>query len=66
MTETKKAVRLLRDWAHFPPTGITVNWRRGEIVEDPEVIALLVQIHAPLERIELPADPDSNNRNKST
>jgi hypothetical protein len=45
------AVRLISDFAHFPPTGITVNWRAGQVIQDPAVIALLTRINAPIEPI---------------
>ena len=48
---TKRAVRLIRDFAHFPPTGITINWRMGQIIEDAATIALLSAINAPVEPI---------------
>ena len=53
MTEKPHAaVRLIRDFAHFPPSGITLNWRTGQIIEDAATIALLNAINAPIERIE--------------
>jgi hypothetical protein len=53
MTEAKPhaAVRLLRDFSHFPPAGITVNWRAGQIIEDTAVISLLTRINAPIEPV---------------
>jgi hypothetical protein len=51
MTEVKP-VRLIRDFAHFPPGGvITLTWHRGDVIEDPEVIALLISLAAPLELV---------------
>jgi hypothetical protein len=52
MTEAKPhAVRLLRDFSHFPPAGITVNWRAGQVIEDTAVISLLTRINAPIEPV---------------
>jgi hypothetical protein len=55
MTDLAKplAVRLIRDFSHFPPTGITVNWRAGQVIGEPAVIALLTGINAPIEPIEV-------------
>jgi hypothetical protein len=55
MTEFPRAVRLIRDFAHFPPTGITINWRAGQVIQEPAVISLLTAINAPIERIEVPS-----------
>jgi hypothetical protein len=45
MEKPHAAVRLIRDFAHFPVTGITINWREGQVIEDPAVIALLTGIN---------------------
>jgi hypothetical protein len=57
MTEKPHAVRLIRDFAHFPPTGITVNWRAGQVIKEPAVIALLTRINAPTEPVDPPLVP---------
>jgi hypothetical protein len=48
---TEKAVRLTRDFAHYDSavTGMTTNWRRGQVIDDLAVIALLTGINAPIE-----------------
>jgi hypothetical protein len=56
MTEKSHAVRLLRDFSHFPPAGITINWRAGQVIEDTAVISLLTRINAPVEPVDPPAD----------
>ena len=55
-----QAVRLTRDFAHYDSavTGMTTKWRRGQVIDDPAVIALLTGINAPIEPIV--ADNTSN------
>jgi hypothetical protein len=54
MTDTKQAVRMIKDFAHFPPGAmVTMTWHRGDVIESPEVIELLISLNAPIERIEI-------------